>query len=287
MLMKLVRLLVVAFLGTVSHAAFAEDQCDIGGASRHIPLPRAVNFNGVLERRVETPVCWSIRQNDGSTTQMVFFRSPREGQNPGPTVILRWSCKDNKCQIVGSMDFKIQTFRQEDLHYRIYGYGYGNGNRVFSLDSGDIHIDCNNDGQHTVYLIVDPQQPNRDAMSTRQTFEAATDIVVHLDRNDKSEGLCSQPKHSVLQNLADTAAKAFADTVDNISGRYNDSSPKSPSVSSATGSPTRLTLASWGPYGPYQCASPAGPDAAPRSASCFSGLGASTWLVCTGRDTRS
>ncbi|MGF7000450.1 hypothetical protein P3T25_008842 [Paraburkholderia sp. GAS32] len=47
--MRLFALFAVALLATFPHIAFAEDFCDIGGASRYIPLPRAVNINGVSE----------------------------------------------------------------------------------------------------------------------------------------------------------------------------------------------------------------------------------------------
>jgi hypothetical protein len=303
--MKLAVMLLAACAGVAtSQVVWAVDEeCDRAGAGRHIPLPRAVTLDGVLERSVETPICWSIRQNDGSNTQMVFFTrilsGLNGGQNPGPTVTLDWVCDrddTDHCTILGTMDFYLRTFRQEDVNLRIDAYGpklytvnlngfsgsAGSGaEKLFTLDSGQMHLDCQHDGPQKIHLTIDPRNSQRDVLSSRENFEAVTQIVVRVDRTDTTEGLCSSHDKGVLSNIATVVGKAADDAWKNIRGDY-----QPPPQNSWTGPSNRYPIGpiTYGPYGQIWCHDPFdNPDVAPHTMQCSVATGYQTWWVCTGR----
>ena len=285
--MKLLVLLAAELIAAGPTGAFAaDDQCDIGGASRHIELPPGTeSINGVLERKVETPVCWSIRQNDGSLTQQVFFRGLAGGPTPGPVVTLRQFCQGDQCKIVGTMVFALWAHRQENLHYRIYGYMRDSSGPVelYSLDSGATHIDCHSDGRTEINLLNNPRDWHQDPETSREIFQSVSEIVIHLDRDDREEAGCEARKLSVWHDFTATVAKAAQDAYDNVRGKYLNNAPPEAGTRTTTTTPARGP-ATYGPYGYLDCVGPAGPDIAPKSVTCYSGIGGKTWLVCTGRE---
>ena len=166
-------------------------QCEYGGNHTPIKLSPLTTENGVETKRTVAPKCWSIRQNDGSRTQVVFYTGKVYRQTPGPEMSLTWRCVGHNCAIWGRFDFVKQTFRSEVINYQLIAYN-DRGEEIFTVQSGPKYDDCKHDGPTTIEMLIPPREPpaGPDPKNSHENFLAALYVRALLARNDNLETAC-------------------------------------------------------------------------------------------------